>query len=297
MSRDLFSELMTADEVEKKEEKRVRNRKLRENVPSNIGIRSKDLQIVNQLVDSSDHSVGVDRSEGKRVFVHRPKTVGYRVKNISEEPVEMTRRIYKAKDEPDDNGNTVYEWKDTDFVLQPGETVDVSKYDAGRLFGRLEFGFTAFNGYFTGSKGLETSGNLDEFYATRYFVPTTPLSERSTIIINAEVGMKDVSEEFLPVFAFLMVPKKPKRQKVSSRCQMESLALANYLATHSAPEAVEATSGAFDNSDLEGIATVFDSEDDSFDSDAGDEENYEESEEEYVDYADTDADDEDGDDE
>jgi hypothetical protein len=251
------------------------------------------------LVDTSDHSVGVDRSEGKRVFVHRPKTVGYRVKNISDEPVEMTRRIYKAKDEPDDNGNTVYECKDTEFVLNPGETVDVSKYDAGRLFGRLEFGFTAFNGYFTGSKGLETSGNLDEFYATRYFVPTTPLSERSTVIINAQVGMKDVSEEFLPVFAFLMVPKKPKRQKVSSRYQMESLALANYLATHSAPEAVEATSGAFDNSGLEGIATVFDSEDDSLDSEKEEEfddseENYEEPEEEYEDYGDTD--DEDGDD-
>lgn len=260
MGRDLFGQLMGVDAEEKKEEKRVRNRKLRENVPSDIGSRSKDLQIVNQLVDTSKHSVGVDRSEGKRTFVKRPTTVGYRVKNVSEEPVEMKRRIYKAG-QPDEDGRIVYTCTDTDFILQPGESVDISKYDAGRLFGRTEFGFTARNGYFTGSKGLETSADLEEFYSTRYFVPTTPLSERSTVVINAQIGMKDVSDEFIPVFAFLMETKKPKRQKVSSRCQLESLALAKYLEEHSAPEAVEASSNAFDGGDMDSITTAFGGDD------------------------------------
>ena len=63
----------------------------------------------------------------------------------------------------------------------------------------------------------------------------------------------DVSDEFLPVFAFLMQSKKPKRQKVSSRCQIESLALAEYLKNNEAPQAVEASSGAFDAEGLESI--------------------------------------------
>lgn len=252
MGRDLFGEIMGVSQEEKKEDKRVRNRRLRENVPSDIGSRSKDLQIVSQLVDTSRRSVGVDKSAGKRVFVKRPVTVGYRVKNVSEEAVTFSRRVYRAS-APSADGEIVYTCQDAEYVLEAGKTVDLSKYDAARLFGRTEFGFTARNGYFTGSKGLENSADLEEYYSTRYFVPTTPLSDRDTVIINSEVGLKDVSDEFLPVFAFLMQSKKPKRQKVSSRCQIESLALAEYLKNNEAPQAVEASSGAFDAEGLESI--------------------------------------------
>lgn len=252
MGRDLFGEIMGVSQEEKKEDKRVRNRRLRENVPSDIGSRSKDLQIVSQLVDTSRRSVGVDKSAGKRVFVKRPVTVGYRVKNVSEEAVTFNRRVYRAS-APSADGEIVYTCQDAEYVLEAGKTVDLSKYDAARLFGRTEFGFTARNGYFTGSKGLENSADLEEYYSTRYFVPTTPLSDRDTVIINSDVGLKDVSDEFLPVFAFLMQSKKPKRQKVSSRCQIESLALAEYLKNNEAPQAVEASSGAFDAEGLESI--------------------------------------------
>ena len=252
MGRDLFGEIMGVSQEEKKEDKRVRNRRLRENVPSDIGSRSKDLQIVSQLVDTSRRSVGVDKSAGKRVFVKRPVTVGYRVKNVSDEAVTFNRRVYRAS-APSADGDIVYTCQDAEYVLEAGKTVDLSKYDAARLFGRTEFGFTARNGYFTGSKGLENSADLEEYYSTRYFVPTTPLSDRDTVIINSEVGLKDVSDEFLPVFAFLMQSKKPKRQKVSSRCQIESLALAEYLKNNEAPQAVEASSGAFDAEGLESI--------------------------------------------
>jgi hypothetical protein len=252
MGRDLFGEIMGVSQEEKKEDKRVRNRRLRENVPSDIGSRSKDLQIVSQLVDTSRRSVGVDKSAGKRVFVKRPVTVGYRVKNVSDEAVTFNRRVYRAS-APSADGEIVYTCSDAEYVLEAGKSVDLSKYDAARLFGRTEFGFTARNGYFTGSKGLENSADLEEYYSTRYFVPTTPLSDRDTVIINSEVGLKDVSDEFLPVFAFLMQSKKPKRQKVSSRCQIESLALAEYLKNNEAPLAVEASSGAFDAEGLESI--------------------------------------------
>ena len=237
---------MGVSEEEKREAKRQRNRKLRESVPSDIGARSGDLQVIGQLVDTSKRSMGVDRSSGKRLFVHRPMTVGYCVKNVSEKDVAMKRRLYKVG-EPDEDGAVTYTYKDTDYVLKAGESVNLSKFDAARLFGRTEFGFTARNGYFTGAKGLENyESKMEEYYASRYFVPTTPLSDRDTTIINSEVGLRDVSDAFLPIFAFLLKTKKPKRRKVSSRCQLESLALAKYLDEHNEPADAESMGEAFE---------------------------------------------------
>lgn len=233
---------MTDTAVKKAEDKRIRNRKLKENIPDDIGTRSGDLLITHTLVDTSQRSVGVDRSAGKRVLVKRPAVVGYRIKNISESPVEITRRIYSQTEDG------TYEGADTSFVLLPGESVDLSKFDAARLFGRTEFGFTAGNGYFTGAKGLDTAGGLEEYYSTRYFVATTPMSDRDMRIINTEVGLKDVAPAYLPVFGYLMEKKKPKKQKVSGRCKLESIALAEYIKKNGSPEFAGPASKAFDGS-------------------------------------------------
>ena len=238
MSRDLFGELMTKDVADKKEKIRVRNKNLRKDAPSEVGKRSGDLQITGIYVDTSRRSVGVDKSAGKRTFVKKPQIVGYEITNISDEPVAMKRRIYTAS--MDDPGS--YTCSDTTFVLRSGEKVILSKYDAARLFGGVEFGFTAANGYFTGSKSLEGDVKIEEYLASRYFVPRTPLSDRATHMINSQVGLRDVREDLLSIFAFLLEDKKAKKQKITSRCQMESLALAKYIEEHGEPdEATENT--------------------------------------------------------
>ena len=268
MSRDLFGELMTKDAADKKEKIRVRNKNLRKDAPSEVGKRSGDLQITGIYVDTSRRSVGVDKSAGKRTFVKKPQIVGYEVTNISDEPVAMKRRIYTAS--MDDPGS--YACSDATFVLRSGEKVVLSKYDAARLFGGVEFGFTAANGYFTGSKSLEGDVKIEEYLASRYFVPRTPLSDRATHMINSQVGLRDVREDLLSIFAFLLEDKKSKKQKITSRCQMESLALAKYIEEHGEPdEATETTDvgeDAFYDA-LGGELLADDEDEDDTDADAG----------------------------
>ena len=260
MSRDLFGELMTKDAADKKEKIRVRNKNLRKDAPSEVGKRSGDLQITGIYVDTSRRSVGVDKSAGKRTFVKKPQIVGYEITNISDEPVAMKRRIYTAS--MDDPGS--YTCSDTTFVLRSGEKVILSKYDAARLFGGVEFGFTAANGYFTGSKSLEGDVKIEEYLASRYFVPRTPLSDRATHMINSQVGLRDVREDLLSIFAFLLEDKKAKKQKITSRCQMESLALAKYIEEHGEPDEATENTGVGEDAfyDALGGELLTDDEDD-----------------------------------
>ena len=248
MARDLFGELMAVDEAEKREAKRVRNRKLRENVPEDLGSRKDDLEVVGILVDTSRRSVAVDRSTENKNFVRKPQTVGYKIQNISENPVQMERRVYERGDNP-----SVYVCKDVEYVLMPGENVILSKYDAARLFGRSCFGFKAANGYFTGAKGFNDSADLETFYSTRYFVPSIAMSDRAMQMVNSQVGLRDVREDLLPIFAYLLGGKKPKRQRVASRCEMESLALADFLNKQSGEIAKVESSGFAGGYDEDGI--------------------------------------------
>jgi hypothetical protein len=116
------------------------------------------------------------------------------------------------------------------------------------------------------------------------------LSDRDTVIVNSEIGLKDVSDEYIPIFAFLMQGKKPKRQKVSSRCQIESLALAEYLKNHEVPQKVEASSAAFEAEVFEGVATDLEESDGGVDDESFAEEDF--PEEDYLDGGDEESDDE-----
>lgn len=266
MSRDLFGELMTKDAADKKEKIRVRNKNLRKDAPSEVGKRSGDLQITGIYVDTSRRSVGVDKSAGKRTFVKKPQIVGYEITNISDEPVAMKRRIYTAS--MDDPGS--YTCSDTTFVLRSGEKVILSKYDAARLFGGVEFGFTAANGYFTGSKSLEGDVKIEEYLASRYFVPRTPLSDRATHMINSQVGLRDVREDLLSIFAFLLEDKKAKKQKITSRCQMESLALAKYIEEHGEPDEATENTGVGEDAFYDALGGELLSDDDENDAELDD---------------------------
>lgn len=113
------------------------------------GQRSKDIGVINDLVDPSDKDVTyikTDKTEKDESGVEKPvrethtkgRTVGYRVKNTGSEPIEFSEfglpEGYRVKDNRLGHGD-----EETKSTLKPGETADLTIYETALLLSQPEF--------------------------------------------------------------------------------------------------------------------------------------------------------------
>lgn len=113
--------------------------------------RSKDVAVIANLGDPSDDDTITIETGGTKSTIKKPRIVGYRIKNVSDQPIEweefgLTEKW--SKNNRLDRGAT-----SESKVLAPGETADLTLFETGFLISRPEFNASFSGGDFpvTGS--------------------------------------------------------------------------------------------------------------------------------------------------
>lgn len=200
---------------------------------SKVSTLSDALVMVSSLGYGTSGNIIVDKaasSKENRVLANTSAIVGYRFKNVGTEPINYETEVYSKNEEGKYVGQVVSK------VLNPGETVDLSRQYTTQLLCAPEFSFTIANGKLVASSKKNENGSLKEELESYYFSFNSEEHKSVNdddvkIAIDEDVaGVRTIKPEFVDTFGYLNNPKESKgRGSKGPKFTQQTLA-ANYIA-------------------------------------------------------------------
>lgn len=197
------------------------------------------LEMVNTLgFGDSGNIIEVPGSKeaGERKVQQVSQIVGYRVKNNSATPIPYQTDVHT------EGADGKFVAEKVERVLEPGQTVDLSRANLARLCSAPEFGFRLSNGYIRqGRKKLVSDyASIEEYLASNSFSFDRVKGGGGPGVnddeIKLNVGEKvgndwKVKKEFLEAFGFLNNPKESTKvtRKASGKSYTTQDLAANYI--------------------------------------------------------------------
>jgi len=205
---------------------------------ANIRRLQKSARVINTLGYGTEGNLVVDKNapaeydeDGKlkRKVKQTSYTVGYRVLNIGEEPIEYQTEVYELNKQTGRYEGTV-----VTKVWNPGEHIDLDRKYMSILFARPEFSFQLENGIMMASSGFGSAQSADDKLRNIYF-RFNKAEDGSQVEVNDDeikISIDDngvVKPEFVETFGCWNNSKEKKvRTKATQKYNSQDL-LANMI--------------------------------------------------------------------
>lgn len=195
-------------------------------------------RVINTLGYGTEGNLVLDKNapeeydeEGKlkRKVKQTSYTVGYRVMNIGNEPIEYVTIAYALNDQ-----TGKYEGKEVTKIWEPGTHIDLPRKYMSILFSRPEFSFQLENGIMMASSGYKTAKTVDDRLSNIYF-RFNKAEDGSQIEVNDDeikISIDDngvVKPEFVEAFGDYNNSKERKPAKKAGRKWTTQDMLANMI--------------------------------------------------------------------
>lgn len=205
-------------------------------IKEQLSTRSNDIEVTNALTFGEPKYI-VRKTDNGDVKEPVPNIVGYKVKNVSNEPI----ACYTTKCDLVDG---VYVKTPVAITIEPGQTADLRKVDFVTLLSAPEFSFTAANGKLTTRRYTGSNAeDLETFLEKHNFLPTNCKVGDMIIGISTNIDGADVIiPQYKDVFAYLenKTEKKARGGKKENKEAVSAQELAaNYVRRLIASPAVQ----------------------------------------------------------
>lgn len=198
---------------------------------------SNSVEVVNSLGFGEGGNIIVDKAKsanGKRELAVTSQIVGYRIKNIGDQPIKYQTEVWAA------GADGKYVATKTEKTLEPGKVADLTRQFMTMFCAQPEISFTLANGKIIKGAGAKNEKGIKAELASYYFrFDADETGEKKQInddTVKLNVGEKVggkwvVKNEFVESFGFLNNPKEggaKRGSKEKSKYSTQDLA-ANYI--------------------------------------------------------------------
>lgn len=176
------------------------------------GTKSECFEVTATLGFGDKGNIVVDKTSKERKVVPTSKIEGYKVKNVSDEPIPYETEVYA------ENEDGIFVGTVVEKVAAPGEEIQLSRKYMTKKFSPIEYNFTLANGQIVkGPKRLDAP--LDEYLEAHYF----KYNKNLNLSVNDDEVKKNIGEkhgddwkvkpEYVETFGYLNNPKEVNRGK------------------------------------------------------------------------------------
>lgn len=186
---------------------------------------SDSLMVVNSLSFSDEGSIVLDKTkpveeDEKRKLIKTSKIVGYRIKNIGQNPIKYT--VSQCTKDADG----VWQEAQVEKVLNPEETAEIPKKYLTMLTSDPRFSFTLQNGYMKKSSKANPANTLDDELESWYFKASDDNIKVNADYFKINIGQEVVDgestkwivlPEYETVFGYLNNSTKKEKARLKNR--------------------------------------------------------------------------------